>query len=357
MKRVVFYDDLALAPYSAATLDVASNGIGGAEASVARVAIKLSEAHQVTVAQRRRHHSEGSDLLRWIPLAEARDELARAHAIVVVRKPRHMITARRFNKDAPVFLWYHDWNMPVRSVTPLKLRLQSQLRADAHVALHNLTGVTGVGVSRVHAQNIREHLSEARTVRSLAANVRVDFVYNPIPDELVSSDGSYDPTKLVFVSAPWKGLDMVLEAFQEVRRAMPDMRLYVACPAYAAGDAAPTGRVAENVTFLGNLSRAGVMEELRSALCIFYPANRVPETFGCVFAESHAVGTPVLAHPFGAARELLGHDELVDACNVTEVVKRVRSWREGARPVVSGNDKMRLSSVAGAWERLLFDGA
>src|SRR5438270_5713374 len=97
MKRIVFYDDLAGASYSDASLEVGPNRIGGGETAVARVALKLSEAHLVTVAQRHRHESEGSGRLRWIPLTEADDDLEQADAIVILRKPRHMITARRFN--------------------------------------------------------------------------------------------------------------------------------------------------------------------------------------------------------------------------------------------------------------------
>jgi glycosyltransferase involved in cell wall biosynthesis len=263
-----------------------------------------------------------------------------------------MITSRRFNRDAPVFLWYHDWYDSVGSVTPLKKKLQSQLRADAHVLLHNLGRVTAVGVSRVHAQNLRDHLAEARTVGWLAPRVRVDFVYNPVAENLTRSEVPYDPTKLVFFSAAWKGLDMVLSAFEAVRKAMPDMRLYVASPGYDYDVA--KGRADENVTFLGKLSHAEVIDEVRSALCVFYPANVVPETFGIVFAESHAIGTPVLAHPFGAATELLSADELVDANDIDAVVKRVRAWREGARPVVSSRSELALSNVVDAWERLLF---
>jgi glycosyltransferase involved in cell wall biosynthesis len=251
-------------------------------------------------------------------------------------------------------MWYHDWNDPVRFVQPRKLRLQAQLRADAHVALHNLSRVTAVGVSKVHSENIRAHLSEARAIGAFASRVQVDYVYNPIPDDLTKTEAAYDATKLVFVSAAWKGLDMVLSTFQAVRRAIPEMQLHVASPGYAEGLLPRPGQTRDGVTYLGSLSHASVIEELRSALCVFYPANLVPETFGCVFAESHAVGTPVLAHPFGAACELLGDDELVDARNIGAVVERVRAWRHGARPVVSVNPAVRLSSTARAWERLLF---
>jgi glycosyltransferase involved in cell wall biosynthesis len=353
MTRIVFYDGCTDTSYSEASIEIGANRIGGTEMAVARVASRLSEAHHVTVAQDGREFSEGSARLQWIPLAESGEELARADAIVVLRRPRDMISLRRLNKDVPLFMWYHDWNYPVRSFKPVKVMLRNWLRTEAHPVMHHLARVNAVGVSQTHARNIREHLAEARVTWPLAARVPVDYVYNPIPADLARSDADYDPTKLVFFSAAWKGLDMVIKAFQSVRQTMPDMRLYVASPSYADRGVAPTGAAAENITHLGSLSPADVIAEVRSALCVFYPANRVPETFGCVFAEAHAVGTPVLAHPGGAACELLGGDELVDARDLVAVVERVRSWREGARPIVCANEEMTLSSVARAWERLL----
>jgi len=354
MKRIVFYDAAAPAPYSDALLGTADNGIGGTEASVARVAAKLSEAHDVTVAQRERRSAEASDRLHWLPFTQTRDKLARADAIVVVRNHKHILSVRRVNSRAPIFLWCHDWYPRVQTFKTLKPRLLRQLKLEGHVALHHFTHATAVGVSETHRRNIREYFDGARVVWPLASRVHVDYVYNPIPDELSRSDAPYDPRKLVFFSTPGKGLDLVLEAFQEVRREMPDMRLHVASPGYGDEQGNNGAELSGNVTFLGKLSHSDIMREVRTALCVFYPANRIPETFGLVFAESHAVGTPVLAHPFGAACELLGNDELIDAGNITAIVARVRAWRNGARPVVYGNDQLRLSNVAEAWERLLF---
>src|ERR1700761_1959945 len=100
MKRIVFYDDSATSPYSDATLELPDNGIGGTEASVARVAAKLSEAHCVTVAQRGRQSAEISGRLQWLPLADATSELSRADAIVVLRNRKHIMSVRRLNRDA-----------------------------------------------------------------------------------------------------------------------------------------------------------------------------------------------------------------------------------------------------------------
>jgi len=112
----------------------------------------------------------------------------------------------------------------------------------------------------------------------------------------------------------------------------------------------------ENVVFLGSLSHDDVLREVRTALCVFYPADKVPETFGLVFAESNAVGTPVLAHPFGAAPELLTPEQLVDARDINAIIDRLGAWKRGERPIVGAKEEVRMSNVIRAWERILFSG-
>jgi len=83
---------------------------------------------------------------------------------------------------------------------------------------------------------------------------------------------------------------------------MPDLRLVVGNPGYKSGcDARRAG-----VELLGPQPQARIHAEARSALCTFVPNFVIPETFGLVFAESHALGTPVLTHDCGAALEVVG---------------------------------------------------
>jgi glycosyltransferase involved in cell wall biosynthesis len=121
---------------------------------------------------------------------------------------------------------------------------------------------------------------------------------------------------------------------------------------------------------------------MRSALCVFYPNFVLPETFGLVFAEANAVGTPVLTHDCGAAAEVLAaHEQLLPVSPVSRryermtrllpralrpmlaaraerrglfepYVERVRAWRSH-RPRVSADARFRLAAVAARWRALL----
>ena len=105
----------------------------------------------------------------------------------------------------------------------------------------------------------------------------------------------------------------------------------------------------------------------------------IPETFGLVFAESHAVGTPVLTHDCGAAREVLadpgqllpvtwalrayeaplhrleprwraGPARLADHLGLFDrYIERIRLWHDGGRPQVGPDPRFRLSAIAAEW--------
>ena len=85
------------------------------------------------------------------------------------------------------------------------------------------------------------------------------------------------------------------------------------------------------VEFLGPLPQAHVHQEVRSALCTFFPNFVIPETFGLVFAESHALGTPVLTVDCGAAREVLG-----DPAEVLPLKNSYRLYEAAVRPAAGG---------------------
>ncbi len=124
--------------------------------------------------------------------------------------------------------------------------------------------------------------------------------------------------------------------------------------------------------------------QVRRSLCTFHPNFRIPETFGLVYAESHALGTPVLTHDFGAAAEVVGDPRQLlpvkrglpllrggrsvrcrragGACRrawprapglFDAYVERIRDWRGGARPVVAPDPRFALDTLAAQWRELL----
>jgi len=352
MSAVLFYDPVCQQPYDTRTLH--TQALGGTEATLVRIADALG----AWVMQ----HNRTEEWQRY----RAPQRLAGVSDVIVNRDSRALPFVRQHYPGARVYLWLHDRFHP-------RARRARWLAATA--PLLRESAVTVVCVSEWQRSGVEA------TLRSIgvADAVRVLTIYNPVDDALRPDGTAVDADKLVFFSSPNKGLGFTLDAFRELKRAMPALRLLVGNPGYKQGDAV----AGAGVEFLGAQPQPLMHAQVRSALCTFFPNFVIPETFGLVFAESHALGAPVLTHDCGAAAEIVadprqllpvsaaarcyeaavagfpprwrvGPARLAAAAGLFDAyVERIRDWRSGARPRTAPDARFLLSSITAQWRALL----
>lgn len=315
MSCIVFYDPCCPVAYTNDSLR--QGALGGTEATVIRVA----EALDAYVVQHNRWEREG----RYLPPSH----VPGATHVVCLRLVQELPKLRKQYPNAKLYLWLHD--------------IAGEEIRDHYQGIVT-SGATIVGVSQFHKDQIKDTFARF----NLVPPTPVRHVYNPIDAGLVRDETPVDPNKLVFFSSPHKGLEYTLRVFEMLHRAHPEFRLYVSNPGYY-----PDAKLdLPGVVNLGRLSHAQVLEQVRSALCVFYLNRVFPETFGLVFAEANAVGTPVLTAPIGAATEILYHpSETLDVRNAMACIERVLAWRTN-RPLVRAKEQFRIGAVASAWTRL-----
>ena len=351
MSAILFLDPVCQQPYDTRTL--AAHALGGTEASLTRVA----DALDAYVMQ----HNRGEPWGRYLPL----QPLAGIAHVVINRDSRALPLVRRLFPEARVYLWLHDQMNPGSR--------RARWLAGTAAALRECA-VTAVCVSDWQRRRVEATLGTL----GLAEVVRALTIYNPVDEALAADDTALDQDRLVFFSSPNKGLAFTLDAFAALRRALPQLRLLVGNPGYKADRSARL----PGVEFLGALPQRAMHRQVRGALCTFFPNFVIPETFGLVFAESHALGTPVLTVDCGAALEVLGdraqvlplkpsyrlYERLLaplpvalrrgparlaaDAGLFDEFIERIRAWRGGARPQVAADERFRLSAVTARWRAL-----
>ena len=352
MSEVLFYDPVCQQPYDTRTLRM--QALGGTEATLVRVADALG----AWVIQ----HNRTADWERY----RRPQRLAGITSVIVNRDPRALRSVQKQYPEARIYLWLHD------RIEPGGKRARS---LAAHAAVLREVAATAVCVSDWQRGGVEAVLRDS----GAAGEVRALTLYNPVDDALTPDDTAVDRNKLVFFSSPNKGLSYALDAFDELRRRVPELRLVVGNPGYKAD---PAARHA-GVQFLGAQPQSRMHAEVRGALCTFHPNFVIPETFGLVFAESHALGTPVLTYDCGAAAEIVGDPQQLLAVSPAarryetavgmlperwRVVparvagaaglfdgwsERIQRWRNGARPQSVPDPRFRLSVITEQWLRLL----
>jgi glycosyltransferase involved in cell wall biosynthesis len=348
---VLFFDPSCKQPYDSRTL--LRQAMGGTEATVTRIA----DALEALVVQHNRSEAYG----RYRPP----EKTAEITSVVINRDSRALPRVRELYPNARVYLWLHDQLKPGSK--------RARWLASTADLMRELA-VTIVCVSDTQRRGVEAAL---RTLR--IGEIRTHTIYNPIDDALAPDGSPVDASKLVFFSSPNKGLKFTLDAFRAMRRQMPDLRLVVGNPGYKVRKSV----LIDGVEYLGPQPQARMHAEVRTALCTFFPNFVIPETFGLVFAESNAVGTPVLTHECGAAVEIIrdrsqilpvtAADRIYEAflgslspgwrasparvaasLGMFDVyAERIRAWRAGGRPSVGPDPRFRLATVADQWRALL----
>jgi len=352
LNRTIFFDPCCPQPYDTRTLQ--NQAMGGSEATLARIADSLG----ALVVQHNRTETWG----RYGPPVPQ----PAIERVVVNRDSRALPMVRKLYPHARVYLWLHDRVEPRSRRARWLASTASLLRETAaHI----------VCVSDFQRRGVES------TLRSIGVHdgVRASTIYNPVNVTLPPGDAVIDPDTIVYFSSPNKGLKLALDVFRAMRARIPALRLLVANPGYRTEGSIDI----EGVQDLGAQPQHQLHAHVRGALATLAPNWRIPETFGLVFAESLALGTPVLTHDCGAALEVIGDPQQVLRFpwtgRVYEAVlgelsprwrrvpaiaaarlglfdvyiERIQSWRSGRRPHVSADPRFQLTRVTEQWRSLL----
>ena len=323
--RIAFLDGHCPDPY--APPDLRLRALGGTEASVLHLAEGLAgQGAEVVVHQHNRAVPERHAALYapWRDPAEVR-----ADAVVVVNAAKLALRAAR--RGAPrVVVWRHNF---------------IGARAAAMGPALAGAGVAVICVSRFHAEH-----TAARMAAKAPAVPRIGVIPNPVVIHAPPGSG-HDPNRLIFASSPHKRIEQCLARFQAVRALLPELRLAICNPGYKP-DADLEGA---GIEVLGALPRPRLHAEMAGALALFH-AQDFPETFGLVFAEAHALGTPVIAPPVAAAPEVIADPRQCAALDPPEALAaRIAGWQQGARPKVALRPDFALEAVVARWRASLSD--
>lgn len=150
----------------------------------------------------------------------------------------------------------------------------------------------------------------------------------------------------------WKGADVLLKAFDMVRRACPDATLTMVGDGDRRATLAKAHANTGAVRFPGRLSQPYLAAAYNEAAVVVLPSTSPAESFGMVLAEANACGRPVVASRIGGIPDFVedGHNGLLtipgDEVDLASKILMIlydeplanRMGAEGRRKVVAQHD-------------------
>lgn len=325
-----------------------SHSLGGTESTILRVARELAREHSVYISQLNRTERYIEEGITYIHNSDSLKQKEFVPDIIIIRSKYRLLTDyRAVYPQAKMFVWAHNF-----SRYDILGRRHRILKTDAQV----------ICVSKAHRDHISNILNGGlswlfRFLTFQFKTVPVTYIYNVIDSDYKKTDGEYDKNKLFFFSSPNKGLKEVLNHFSQLLKQSPDYHLYIAggtSEQLENYDFDKKLLASKSVTVLGKIPKSEIISHLQSSFCVFYPQHVHAETFGLVYVEANCVGTPVLAHRFGAAEEvIMNTEQFVNGESSEDVVNKVLDWQKNGRPEVSCLEKTQLENVVNSWKKLL----
>ena len=163
------------------------------------------------------------------------------------------------------------------------------------------------------------------------------------------------PPELVYTSAPYRGLDILVQAFPIIRQAIPDIRLRVFSGLSTTRGGPDDQRYVDlhqqcvatpGIEYVGPVSQPVLATALRKAAALAYPCT-YPETSCIAALEAMAMGASVITTRLAALPETLaGHGVLVDPVSQPELLAS-----NFATAVISTLRSQRLLPAAAAARR------
>jgi glycosyltransferase involved in cell wall biosynthesis len=163
---------------------------------------------------------------------------------------------------------------------------------------------------------------------------------------------------IVYASAWAKGIEHIIKLFEYINSKNLDFKLVLLSPGYDkdyTNTMTPQiiDKFKDNVIIHGPKSKDEYCDIIKSSLCVI--STKFKETFGCVFAESYYLATPVIAdHKSGAVKEIIDNNFIVNIDNKEEVLQKILFIQENRDNLnIKLDDKFMLEYNLNLWKKLL----
>jgi glycosyltransferase involved in cell wall biosynthesis len=154
-------------------------------------------------------------------------------------------------------------------------------------------------------------------------NILYEDEYINVKNQIIEVNKNY----ITYASAWQKGITHIISIFDYIRTIDNTIKLNLLSPGYDWDNFKNYAKelkdqYGDDIIIHGPVNKDQYCKIIKESLCVL--TTTFAETFGCVFAESYYLGTPVIAdYRSGAVKEIIDNDYIVNFDNKQETVDKI----------------------------------
>ena len=200
--------------------------------------------------------------------------------------------------------------------------------------------------------NFHIHIDSSRM------NVIYNILYEDEFSEIKNTDIEVKYDNIVYASAWHKGIYDIINLFEYILSKNNNFRLILMSPGYEYEKFKNyvdelKNKFGNHIVIHGPLNKYEYAKIIKESLCVL--TSKFQETFGCVFAESYYLGTPVIADIHsGALNEIIDNDFIIDYNDKEKCYNKILFLKNNRHNInICLDDKFKLKYNSDLWKTLL----
>jgi glycosyltransferase involved in cell wall biosynthesis len=319
--RLIFIDGVDIPSLN--HRDIKNRAIGASEYQFYNLIGEFSKLNLEIICYNNASENHTIDNVQYKNIKNIKSDIFRINDKIIVQRLCVLIPTLLIETNE-IFVWFHD-------------------KPDDFIfRLSFLSNSCEESLFRIHERKNIHFIFNSESTKEIYLNFiykkgfsfddnRCEVIYNILyeNDFIEFKDKKFDVDKniIVFGSAWMKGIDIIMQVFNYIVQRNNDIKLILLSPGYdyhtwQEYKLQIEQHFKDRIQVLGPVDKKSYCKIIKSSLCVISPV--VFETFGCIFAESYYLGTPVIADiRTGATKEIIDNNFIVDYSNPESVLQKI----------------------------------
>ena len=345
--KIIFIDDTNIPNLN--HRDIKNKAIGASEYQFYNLIGEFSKLNLEVVCYNKTLINETIDNVHYKNICNIKNVIFLVSDKIIVQRLSKLIPLFELNK---VFVWIHD--QPCLDVVKLS---EKQTTNEAIFRLHKKENIHFI-FNSVNCKNIYFYFFSHHGLKfnEKKCSVIYNILYSDDFIEVRNKEYQIDKNKLVFGSAWIKGINKMIDLFRDIHKKNDKLQLVLLSPGYDyhawnAYKLQIENEFKDSIQVLGPLDKKSYCEVIKKSLCVLSPSYF--ETFGCIFAESYYLHTPVIADVrSGAVQEIIDNNFVVDYSNPDLVLQKITELQKIRELIkIDLDDKFLLEENMFLWKK------
>lgn len=339
--------------------NILNKAIGASEYQCYNLIKQLSNSYNI-ICYNHNHTDNIIDNIQYKHFNEIQHDNIDINTTIILQRFIPDINKDLYNKikNNKIFVWIHD----VYCDGPITFNYNKEVPTDIsliHNEIYHNKNINFICVSEHCKSILLNYFSKNNIfIETNRVNVIYNILYNEEFNNVKDIDLIVNKKYITYASAWQKGIEQIIKIFDELLKVDNEFILVLLNPGYDWNNFkcyADTlkEKYGNNIIIHGPINKNEYAKIIKESLLVL--SSTFNETFGCVFAESYYLGTPVIAdYRSGAVKEIIDNTCIVNYDNKQETIEKILYIKQNRENInVQLDDKFMVEPNINLWKQLL----